>query len=99
MKRAPSEKECSSRPVKLIRRSSSSGSRNNNNNNKAARLHQPITSRDTDSRKADIKDNHDQRRLRGSNNFGALTPAAPEHTPRSRFVCSGVCVKRREVRM
>ena len=69
------------------------------NNNGVARLRQPITDRDTGSRKADIKDNQDQRRRRGSNNFSAITPAAPEHTPRSRFGCSGVCVKRREVRM
>jgi len=94
MKRAPNEKECSNRAVKLSRRSRPSANCSSNNN-EAARLRQPITARDTGSLKPDIKDNHDQRRRRGSNNFGAMTPAAPEHTPRSRFVCSGVCVKRR----
>ena len=91
MKSAPSEKECSSRSVKLSRRSSPSASRINNNscssnNNEAARLRQPITARDTGSRKADIKDSPDQLRRRGSNNFSAITRAAPEHTPRSRFL-------------
>ena len=68
MRRAPNEKECRALTA----------SHRNSNNSEAARLPQRIAVRDVGSRKVDVKDNPDKRRRQGSNNLGALTPAAPE---------------------
>jgi hypothetical protein len=76
MKRASNEKEY--RALTLSRRRSSINSVSNSSNNAVANLPQPITARDMGSRKVDIKDNPDKRRLQGSNNFVALTQSAPE---------------------
>ena len=43
-----------------------------------ARLPQPITARHKDSRKVETKNNQKKRHRHGRNNFGAITPAAPE---------------------
>jgi len=89
MKRVPNGKEYRARLVSRRNNSSRSGgpysNSKNSSNNEAARRHQPITARDMGSRRVDIKDNPGKRHLQGSNNFGALTPAAPERKFRSRF--------------
>ena len=94
MKHADKEKEC--RALTLSRR------RNNNNNNsssssssEAARLPQPITGRDRGSRKVGRKDNQNKRHRQGSNNFVAITAAAPEreqtnHNRIEVFLCDGL---------
>jgi hypothetical protein len=82
MKRAANEKEC--RALTLSRRRPSTSS--NSSSNEAARLPQPITARDTGSRKVERRDNQKKRHRQVSNNFGALTPAAPEReVPESLF--------------
>ena len=43
-----------------------------------ARLPRPITARHKDSQKAGSRDNQKKRHRHGHNNFGAITPAAPE---------------------
>ena len=70
MKRAANEKEC--RALTLSRRNS------NSNSNEAARLPQPITARDTCSRKVQRRDNQKKRHRQVSNNFVVITPVAPE---------------------
>jgi hypothetical protein len=52
---------------------------------KVARLPQPITARHKDSRKLENKKQKNQHPRRGHNNFGAITPAAPDEKFRSRF--------------
>jgi hypothetical protein len=96
MKRAPNEKEC--RALTLSRRcpsTSLSSSSNSNNSNEASRLPQSITARDTGSRKVDKKDNQKKRHRQGSNNFVAITAAAPEreqtnHNRIEVFLCDGL---------
>src|SRR5262245_55005841 len=73
MKRGPNEKECRAVALSSRRRRIS-----NNSSNEAQRLPQPITARDTRSRKVGSEDNQDKRHRQASNNFGALTPAALE---------------------
>ena len=72
MKRAPNEKEC--RALTLSRRRPSTSP----SNNEAARLRQPITARDTGSRKVERRSNQKKRHRQVSNNFVAIRPAAPE---------------------
>jgi hypothetical protein len=74
MKRAANEKECRA----LTRRRRSTSASSSSNSNEAARLPQPITARDTGSRKVERRDNQKKRHRQVSNNFGAITPAAPE---------------------
>jgi hypothetical protein len=76
MKRAPNEKEC--RALTLSRRRPSAGSNSSNSSNEAARLPQPIRVRVTGSRTVERRDNQRKRHRQGRNNFGAITPAAPE---------------------
>ena len=80
MKRGANEKEC--RALTLSRRrsstSASSNSSNRSNSNEASRRPQPITARDTGSRKVERRDNQKKRHRQVSNNFVAITPAAPE---------------------
>ena len=76
MKRAANEKEC--RALRFNRRNRSTSSSNNSNSNEAVRLPQPITVRDTCSRKVERRDNQKKRHRQVSNNFVAITPAAPE---------------------
>ena len=73
MKRAANEKEC--RALTLSRRRPSTSS---SSSNEVARPPQPITARDTGSRKVERRDNQKKRQRQGSNNFGAITPVAPE---------------------
>ena len=81
MKRGANEKEC--RALTLSRRRPSTSSKSNN---EAARLPQPITARDTGSRKVERRDNQKKRHRQVSNNFVAITPAAPEReTPEPLF--------------
>jgi len=92
MKRAPNEKEC--RALTLRRRRPST-SASNSNSNEASRLPQSITARDTGSRKVDKKDNQKKRQRQGSNNFVAITAAAPEreqtnHNRIEVFLCDGL---------
>jgi hypothetical protein len=75
MKRAANEKEC--RALTLSRRRQST-STNSSSSNEAARLPQPITARDTGSRTVERRDNQKKRHRQVSNNFVAITPAAPE---------------------
>ena len=65
MKRAAKERRCRAR---RLSRSSS----------EAARLPQPITARDTNSRKVEERDNQKKRHRQVSNSFVAIIPAAPE---------------------
>ena len=71
MKRAPNKKECSALTLSRRRRPSTSS-------NEAARLPQPITARDTGSRKAERRDNQKKRHRQGRDNFAAIRAAAPE---------------------
>ena len=68
VKRAVEEKEDKARRL----------SRNSSSSSEAARLPQPITASDRVSRKVGRRDHQKKRHRQGSNNFGAITPAAPE---------------------
>ena len=71
MKRAPNEKECRALTLSRLRHNSTSS-------NEALPLPQPITAKDTDSRKVETRGNQRKRHRHGRNNFSAITPAAPE---------------------
>ena len=71
VKHGAKEKECRASMVSRRHHNSSSS-------NEAARLPQLITARDRGSRKVGRKDNQNKRHRQGSNNFVAITPAAPE---------------------
>jgi hypothetical protein len=73
MKRAPNGKEC--RAPTLSRRHPTSSA---SSSNEAAHLLQPIAARPKDSRKAGRRDNQKKRHRHAHNNFGAITPVAPE---------------------
>jgi hypothetical protein len=83
MKRAPNEKEC-----RLLGRSHNNTSSRSSrcSGSKVARLRQPIMARAKDSRKVENKKEKNQRPHLGHNNFGAVTPAAPDEKLRSRFL-------------
>jgi hypothetical protein len=86
MKRASNEKE--SRALTLSRRRPSTSS---SNSNEAARLPQPITGRDTGSRKVETRDNRKKRHRQSRINFGAITPAAPEQENSGAvFICANL---------
>jgi len=74
VRRAAKEKECRALMVSRLRHSTSSRS----SGSPVARLPQPITARHKDSQKAGRRDNQKKRHRHGHNNFGAITPAAPE---------------------
>jgi hypothetical protein len=98
MKRAANEKECRALTPSRHRPSTSSNNNSSSSSNEAARLPQPITARDTGSRKVERRNNQKKRHRQISNNFGALTPADPEREnsgaaffkPIPRRRCSGV---------
>ena len=76
VRRAAKEKECRALMVSRLRHNSTSS---RSSGSTVARLPQPITARHTGSRKVgNKKQPKDQRPRRGHNNFGAITPAAPE---------------------
>ena len=77
VKRAPSEKKCRAFTLSRLRHNSTS-SRSSGRKVARPRLPQLITARATDSRKAETRDNQKKRHRHGRNNFGAITPAAPE---------------------
>ena len=90
IKRAPKEKEC--RALALSRRRPSAS---NSNSKEAAYLPQPITDKETDSRKVGRRDNQKKRHRQGSNNYVAITAAAPEreqtnHNRIEVFLCDGL---------
>lgn len=86
VRRAANEKGRRALMASRLRRNSAS-SRSSDSNSKVARLPQPITARDKDSRKAERLDNQKKRHRHGHNNFGAITPAAPEReTPEPFFL-------------
>ena len=82
VRRAAKEKECRALMVSRLRHNSASS---RSSGRKVARLPQPIKARPTDSRKLENKKQKNQHPRRGHNNFGAITPAAPEAKLRSRF--------------
>ena len=75
VKRAAKEKECRALMVSRLRHNSTSS---RSSGSEVARLPQPITARDKGSRKVGRKNNQKKRHRHGHNNFGAITPAAPE---------------------
>ena len=88
VKHAAKEKECRAPMVSRRRHNSSRSS-------EASRLPQPITARDRGSRKVGRKDNQNKRHRQGSNNFVAITAAAPEreqtnHNRIEVFLCGGL---------
>ena len=88
VKHAAKEKECRA-PMVSRRRHDSSRS------NEASRLPHPIMGRDRRSRKVGRKDNQNKRHRQGSNNFVAITAAAPEreqinHNRIEVFLCDGL---------
>ena len=78
VKRAAKEKECRALMVSRLRHNSPSSRSRRSSGNEAPRLPQPITARHKDSQKAGRRDNQKKRHRHGHNNFGAITPAAPE---------------------
>ena len=77
MKRGVNEKKC--RALTLSRLPSNSNSPSTSSNgSRVARLPPPITVRDTGSRKVERRNNQKKLHRHGPNNFGAITPAAPE---------------------
>jgi hypothetical protein len=75
MKRAPNEKGCRALTLSRLHHSSVSNS-SSLRRNTVARLLQVNVSKD--SRKVERRDNQKKRHSHGHNNFGAVTPAAPE---------------------
>ena len=78
MKCAPNERECRALMVSRLRRSSASSNSSRSSGSAVVRLPQPIMGRHKDSQKAGGRDNQKKRQRHGHNNFGAITPAAPE---------------------
>ena len=75
MKRGANEKKCRALTLSRLRPSISASS---SSSNEAGRLPQPITARDTVSRKVGRRNNQKKRHRHAHNNFGAITPVAPE---------------------
>jgi len=89
MRRAPNGKECRALMVSRLRHNSRCRASSRSSGRKVARprLLQPITATHKDSRKAETRSNQKKRHRHGRNNFGAITPAAPEwETPGPLFV-------------
>ena len=83
VRRAAKEKECRALTLSRLRHNSTSS----RSGSKLARLPQPITARATGSRKVENKKQKNQHPRRGHNNFGPITPAAPdEKTPEPLFL-------------
>ena len=75
MKRGANEKKCRALTLSRLRPSISASS---SSSNEAGRLPQPITARDPVSRKVGRRNNQKKRHRHAHNNFGAITPVAPE---------------------
>jgi hypothetical protein len=58
--------------------SSNSGSNSRRGSNAAAHLAQPSVGRGSSSKKVGRRKHRKKHHLQGTNNFGAITPAAPE---------------------
>ena len=84
VKHGAKKKECSALTLSRRRRPSTSSSSSNNSNssgsssNEVARPRQPITDRARASRKVGRRNNQKKRHRHAHNNFGAITPVAPE---------------------
>ena len=78
VRRAAKEKECRALMVSRLRHNSTRSRRRSSSSSTVARLPQPITARATGNRKVETRDNQRKRHRHGRNNFGAITPAAPE---------------------
>jgi hypothetical protein len=78
VKDAARERECRARMVSRRHNNSSSSNRSSSSSSEAPRLPQPITARDTVSRKVERRNNQKKRHRHAHNNFGAITPVAPE---------------------
>jgi hypothetical protein len=88
VKRAPNKKECRALTLSRLRHNSTSS---RSSGRKVARLPRPITAKATDSPKVDRRGNQKKRHGQGRNNFGAITPAAPEReTPGPLFLLTTV---------
>jgi hypothetical protein len=92
VKHGAKEKECRALMVSRPRHNSNSTS---SSSNEAARLRQPITDRGRASRKVGRRNNQKKRHRHAHNNFGAITPVAPdwEQTNHNRigvFLCDGL---------
>ena len=74
VKHGAKKKEC--RALMVSRPSHNSNS--TSSSNEAARLRQPITDRGRASRKVGRRNNQKKRHRHAHNNFGAITPVAPE---------------------
>ena len=84
VRRAANEKKCRALTLSRLRHNSTSS------RSTAAPRPQPITARDKGNRKVERRDNQKKRHRHGRNNFGAITPAAPEVRKfRSRFFRTG----------
>ena len=91
MRRASKEKECRARVISSLLHDNPSS---RSSASKVARLPQSITARHKDSQKAGSRDNQKKRHRHGHNNFGAITPAAPEvKTPEPFFAYFKVGVR------
>ena len=75
VRRAAKEKD---RRALMVSRRRSNSARSRSNGSPVARLPQPIAARPKDSRKAGRRDNQKKRHRHAHNNFGAITPVAPE---------------------
>jgi len=76
VRRAAKEKEIRALMVSRLRHNSTRSRRRSSST--VAHLPQPITARATGNRKVETRDNQRKRHRHGRNNFGAITPAAPE---------------------
>ena len=77
VRRAAKEKKRRALMVSRLRHNSTR-SRRRSSSSTVVRLPQPITARATGNRKVETRDNQKKRHRHGHNNFGAITPAAPE---------------------
>ena len=78
VRRAAKEKEFRALMVSRLRHNSASSRSRRSSRSRVARLPQPIAARHKDSRKVGTRDNQKKRHRHSHNNFGAITPAAPE---------------------
>ena len=84
VRRAANEKKCRALTLSRLRHNSTSS---RSGSSRVARLPQLITARATGSRKVENKKQKNQHPRRGHNNFGPITPAAPdEKTPEPLFL-------------
>jgi len=86
VRRAAKGRECRALMVNRFRHNSTS-SRSSGRKVARPRLLQPIAAAHKDSRKAETRSNQKKRHRHGRNNFGAITPAAPERETPGPLFC------------